>query len=162
MNKLFSPWRSKYIDTFSQPKPEKEECILCSAVSANNDEKNLIVMRGKLCYVIMNLFPYNSGHVMVVPFRHTSMFTDLTDDESLEVMTLLKKMMKALQTVARPDGFNIGSNIGRSAGAGIDQHVHFHIVPRWNGDTNFFPVLSDTKVISEDMKVTLKKLREAL
>jgi ATP adenylyltransferase len=162
MDKLFSPWRSKYIETFSKPKDDKGECILCKAFQDNNDDAHFIVTRGKLCYVIMNLFPYNSGHLMVVPYRHTSLFTDLSDEESLEVMTLLKKMMKVLQIVSHPDGFNIGSNIGRTAGAGIDQHVHFHIVPRWNGDTNFLPVLADTKMISEDMEETLKKLRKAL
>ena len=110
----------------------------------------------------MNRYPYNSGHLMVVPYRHAAALADLTDEESQEVMSLLKRMTVALQSVSGPDGFNIGSNIGRTAGAGIDQHVHFHIVPRWNGDTNFMPILADTKVISEDMAATLLKLRKAL
>ena len=162
MQKLFSPWRSKYIETFSQPTDEKGECILCKAFRDNRDDENFIVTRGKLCYVVMNLFPYNSGHLLIVPYRHTPDLTDLTDDESLEIMTLFKKMMQALRKVSKPDGFNLGSNIGRTAGAGIDQHVHFHIVPRWNGDTNFMPILADTKMISEDMKETLLRLRKAL
>ena len=162
MQRLFSPWRSKYIETFSKPHNEQGKCVLCEAFQANNDDKRLIVTRGKLCYVIMNLFPYNSGHLMIVPYRHTPSLTDLTDEESLEMMSLLKNMMKALKAVSNPDGFNIGSNIGRTAGAGIDQHVHFHIVPRWNGDTNFMPILADTKMISEDMRETLMKLRKAL
>ena len=99
---------------------------------------------------------------MVVPYRHTSNLSELSDEELLEIMTLMKKMMEALGKVSHPDGFNLGSNIGRTAGAGIDQHVHFHIVPRWNGDTNFMPILADTKMISEDMRETLTKLRKAL
>ena len=162
MEKLFSPWRSKYIETFSHPQKDNGECVLCSAFKENNDDDRLIVTRGKCCYVIMNLFPYNSGHLMVVPYRHISALIDLTDEESLEVMSFLKKMSKVLQAVSHPDGFNIGSNVGRVAGAGIDQHIHFHIVPRWNGDTNFMPILADTKMISEDMKETLMKLRKML
>ncbi len=99
---------------------------------------------------------------MIVPYKHTSEFSDLSDEESLEIMTSLKTMMNALKKISNPDGFNIGSNLGKVAGAGIDKHIHFHIVPRWNGDTNFMPVLADTKLISEDMRETLKKLRNAL
>ena len=162
MERLFSPWRSKYIETFSQSKDGKEECILCTAYQAKNDEERLIVTRGKLCFVVMNIYPYNSGHLMVVPYRHLPTLTELTDDESLEIMSHIKSMINALNFISHPQGFNIGSNIGRVAGAGIDQHIHFHIVPRWSGDTNFIPVLSDTKIISEDMKVTWKKLRDVL
>lgn len=162
MERLFSPWRSKYIQSFSQPGSTNDGCVLCRAYQDNNDDEHLIVTRGKTCFVIMNLFPYNSGHLMVVPNRHTATLVDLTEDESLEVMSLLKQMSRVLQSVSHPDGFNIGSNIGRTAGAGIDQHVHFHIIPRWNGDTNFMPILADTKLISEDMKETLGKLRLAL
>jgi len=162
MEKLFSPWRSQYIATFSQKDRGDKECVLCNAHQANNDDENLIVARGALCYVIMNLFPYNSGHLMVVPYRHIPTLIELTEDESSEVMALLKRMTVALQKVMTPDGFNIGSNINRPAGAGIDGHVHFHIVPRWSGDTNFMPVLADTKLISEDMRATLSKLRKAL
>lgn len=160
MDKLFSPWRSKYIESFGHP--PKDGCVLCDAYKSDDDDANLIVVRGKSCFVIMNLFPYNSGHLMVVPYRHTPALTDLTDEESLEIMTLLKRMSAALKAISKPDGFNIGSNIGRTAGAGIDQHIHFHIVPRWNGDTNFMAVLADTKVISEDMRETLMKLRKVM
>ncbi len=161
MERLFSPWRSKYIESFSKSKDGKEECILCTAYQDRNDEERLIVARGKLCFVLMNLYPYNSGHLMVVPYRHVPSFMDLSDDEMMEIMSLIRTMIKKLQSVSHPEGFNIGSNIGRAAGAGIDQHIHFHIVPRWSGDTNFIPVLSDTKIISEDMKITWKKLKEA-
>ena len=162
MERLFSPWRSQYIATFSEKGNADKECVLCKAYQANNDDEHLIITRGKECYVIMNLFPYNSGHLMVVPYRHVPTLVELTEAESTEVMSLLKRMTVALQKIMMPDGFNIGSNINRPAGAGIDGHVHFHIVPRWNGDTNFMPVLADTKLISEDLKATLEKLRKAL
>lgn len=162
MEKLFSPWRSQYIASFSDQDEANKECIFCKAYQANNDDEHLIVTRGKCCYVILNLFPYNSGHLMIVPYRHIPTLIDLTEDETLEVMSFLKKMSIALQKIMKPDGFNIGSNIGRPAGAGIDEHVHFHIVPRWNGDTNFMPILAETKLISEDLKETLKKIRKVL
>lgn len=160
MQRMYSPWRSKYINSFTEN--IGGECILCKAPSENDDKKNLILRRGKYSYVIMNLFPYNSGHLMVVPYRHIPKFTDLSADEFLEIFELLKLSTDALVTIMKPDGFNIGSNIGRSAGAGIDEHIHFHLVPRWNGDTNFMPVLSDTKLISEDILDTYKKLYDLL
>lgn len=162
MKDLFSPWRSRYIETFVRKGEDPTGCVLCTVAEENRDEDNLVVLRGSTAYVLMNLYPYNSGHLMVVPYRHVPSLTDLTDDESLEIMSLLKKMMESLRVVMHPDGFNIGSNIGRMAGAGLDQHVHFHLVPRWNGDTNFMPVLADTKLISQDMKDTYFKLRNTL
>lgn len=162
MKRLFSPWRSKYIEAFSKPPDGDTGCVFCRAAADPNDEEHFIVARGKTCFVILNLFPYNSGHVMVVPYRHTGEMADLKDEELLEVMQYLRKLVGALRSSSHPDGFNIGSNIGRSAGAGIDQHLHFHIVPRWNGDTNFMPVLADTKMISEDMHDTYAKLRKFL
>ncbi|MBU1298748.1 MAG: HIT domain-containing protein [Bacteroidetes bacterium] len=160
MQRMFSPWRSKYIASFSEE--PSSECILCKAYQQISENDDYVVTKGKCCYVVMNLYPYNSGHLMVVPYRHISNFTDLTDDESLEIMSLLKKISWALTEIMKPDGYNIGSNIGRSAGAGIDEHIHFHIVPRWNGDTNFMPILGDTKLISEDIRETLMKLRKVL
>lgn len=157
---MFSPWRSKYIASFSEE--PSSVCILCKAYQQISENEDYVVTRGKCCYVVMNLYPYNSGHLMIVPYRHISNFTDLTDDESLEIMSLLKKMSWALYEIMKPDGYNIGSNIGRSAGAGIDEHIHFHILPRWNGDTNFMPILADTKLISEDIRETLMKLRKLL
>ncbi len=161
MERLFSPWRSKYIQSFHQGE-KSDGCILCSAPQVKNDAERLIVFRGKTAYVIMNLYPYNSGHMMIVPYRHVADITDLSDGETSELMALTQKMMTALRKVSHPDGFNIGSNIGRSAGAGIDTHVHFHVVPRWNGDTNFMPVLGDAKLISEDMTDTYQKIRDVL
>lgn len=160
MQKMHSPWRSKYVASFSEE--QSGECIFCKAYKEDNDNENFIVTRGKYSFVIMNIYPYNSGHLMVVPNRHIPEITDLSDDETLEIMSLIKEMTRALSKIMHPDGFNIGSNIGRSAGAGIDHHIHFHLVPRWSGDTNFMPVISDTKVISEDIKETLLKLKSVI
>jgi len=162
MERLHSPWRSKYIESFSQVKEDIEECVFCKASKEQQDENNFILIRGIFCFVIMNLYPYNSGHLMIVPYRHVPSIIDLSDEETTESMVLIKQMIKAIQIVSHPEGFNIGSNIGRTAGAGIDQHVHFHIVPRWSGDTNFMPILADTKMISEDMRETYKKLKHLL
>ena len=111
---------------------------------------------------MMNLYPYNSGHVMIIPYRQTSELSDLTPAENAEIMETTSEMMEVLKKVLKPHGFNFGGNFGRAAGAGIDNHVHFHIVPRWNGDTNFMPTLGDVKVVSEEMKTTYKKIKTAL
>jgi len=160
MERLFSPWRSRYIESFAEVNDSKNECIFCTALAGTNDKDHFIIYRGKECFVIMNLYPYNSGHLMIVPNRHISSPVDITDSESAEIFGLIRIMIGALQKVSHPDGFNIGANIGRIAGAGIDQHVHFHLVPRWSGDTNFMPVLADTKMISEDMDTLYSKLRD--
>ncbi len=160
MQRMYSPWRSKYIASFSEQ--SSGECVLCKAIQEDDDDKNLIVTRGIHSYVIMNLYPYNSGHLMVVPFRHIGNLDSISKEETLEIFDLLKRMTASLTEIMKPDGFNIGSNVGRSAGAGIEDHIHFHIVPRWNGDTNFMPVLADTKLISEDMNETLLRLRKTI
>jgi ATP adenylyltransferase len=162
MDRLFSPWRSRYIESFHQPATAGAACVLCEAHAGDDDERHLVVARSGSCFALLNLYPYNSGHLMVVPYRHTGEFASLTHEELADVMVLLQRLSVALTGVLHPDGFNIGANLGRPAGAGIDQHVHFHIVPRWNGDTNFMPILADTKMISEDMHETWKKLRSAL
>jgi ATP adenylyltransferase len=159
MQRLFSPWRSKYIESFHEPASKDASCVLCAAHADPSDEHHLVVLRGKSCYALLNKYPYNSGHLMVVPYRHTADFASLTGEESAEMMLVLQRLSAGLAEVLHPDGFNLGSNLGRSAGAGIEQHLHFHIVPRWNGDTNFMPVLDDTKVVSEDMTSTWRKLR---
>jgi ATP adenylyltransferase len=158
MKRLFSPWRSAYIQTFKSSMKSKQ-CLFCRIEASRSDEKNLIVWRGKHCYVVMNLFPYNAGHVLIVPYKHTPEFGALTADENAEVMHTTARCMKALKKLSRPHGFNFGANLGRVAGAGIERHVHFHLVPRWNGDTNFLPVLSDTKLVSEDLRKTCKELK---
>ncbi|MBI4534684.1 MAG: HIT domain-containing protein [Ignavibacteriae bacterium] len=162
MKRMWSPWRSGYIETFTNRPTKKKgkESLFSAALRSNDDDRHFIVWRGKHSFVIMNLYPYNSGHLMIVPYRQVSRFEDLRTEECDEIMKTAQRAIKALKKIVRPDGFNFGANIGRASGAGIDQHIHFHIVPRWNGDTNFMPVLTDTKVISEDMKKTLKKLRK--
>lgn len=121
-----------------------------------------MVWRGEGCFVLLNLFPYNSGHLLIVPYRHTPDFTGLTEYENKEVMDVTGRCMNALKQFSKPHGFNFGANLGRVAGAGIDDHVHFHLVPRWSGDTNFMPVLADVKMISEDLRECWKKLRRLM
>ncbi len=164
MDRLWSPWRSKYIESFSEKQDVPDDyCLFCDALNTpEKDEEKYVLLRGNLCYVIMNLYPYNSGHLMIVPHRHLSTLTELNDDEYLEIMQLLNRCSGALTQALNPHGFNIGANIGRVSGAGIDHHIHFHIVPRWSGDTNFMPVLGDTKVISEEMPKTYQKLKKHL
>ncbi len=162
MKRLFSPWRSKYISTFKNEKPRKGESLFTRILRENRDEKNLVVIRKKHCFVLMNLYPYNSGHLMIVPYKQTSEIQDLSNEEYSEILETASEMIAILKKIMKPQGFNFGANIGRVAGAGIDDHIHFHIVPRWNGDTNFMPILGDTKVVSEDMKATYKKITSAL
>ncbi len=161
MKRLHSPWRSEYNQTFKAPR-KKRGCVLCAAQRSDRDEEHRVVTRGRHAFIILNLYPYNSGHCMVVPNRHVPTLDALTDAEYAETCKLIRTIVTALGRVSSPDGFNIGSNIGRSAGAGIEDHIHFHVVPRWGGDTNFMPVLSDTKIISEDMNATWAKLRKAV
>lgn len=161
MKHLFSPWRSRYIKTFIHEN-KSTKCLFCRIAKEKNDKKNLVAWRGKSCYVVLNKFPYNSGHLMVVPFRHISDFGGLNRNENAEIMETTARCMKALKKTSRPHGFNFGANIGRVGGAGIKNHVHFHLVPRWNGDTNFMPSLSDVKVVSEDLKKTRDSLAKLL
>ena len=159
MEKLFSPWRSKYISSFANEAPDGA-CVFCSAYGSRDDAESLIVHRGREAFVIMNRFPYNSGHLMVLPIRHTGEFQSLSRSEHAEMMELLAASERALRELSNPHAFNIGMNLGRTAGAGIEGHLHWHIVPRWNGDTNFMPVLADVKVVSEDMAEQWMRLRE--
>ncbi len=158
MERLWAPWRIGYI--LSDKK--EQGCIFCNALKANSDEEKLILYRSKHSFIIMNLYPYNAGHIMVVPNRHINTPLELTEDEQLDLFRLVNLGIKTIQKVMKPDGFNLGMNLGKTAGAGIDDHIHIHIVPRWNGDTNFMPTVSDTKVISEALKETYKKLRGAI
>lgn len=157
MNKIFAPWRIEYI------KMEKiEGCIFCKLPAMNEDEKNLILYRGKQAFVIMNNYPYNPGHVMVAPYRHVAEFENLKKEEVEEIYELISLMLRAIKNAMNPHGFNIGINIGRVAGAGIEDHIHVHIVPRWNGDTNFMPVIADTKVIPQSLEDTYKELKKEI
>ncbi len=158
MNKLWSPWRSQYIDSFLD-KEKKQQCILCELAKQNpEDAGNLLVENGELTFTILNLYPYNNGHLMIIPYEHKKELGMLTPEENAEVMEKLNMAVKALTLAIGPEGFNIGANLGKCAGAGIDDHIHFHVVPRWSGDTNFMPVLGDVKVISQDLLQTKQKL----
>jgi ATP adenylyltransferase len=160
MDRIWSPWRSQYIASFKKPQRKKNtDSLFTAARKSRNDDRNLIVWRGKTCFVIMNRYPYNSGHLMVVPNRQIGSILDLSAEELLEIMQTVQRSIRALDAVMGPQGYNVGANLGRVSGAGVENHIHFHIVPRWNGDTNFMPVLADIKVISEDMRKTLKKLQ---
>ena len=157
VDKIFAPWRSEYILS-GDKKPDG--CIFCEYPKQDKDEDNLIVYRGKLCFVIMNRYPYSAGHLMVIPYRHLHNFAELTQDELTELMQLVQRAVATLAEVMHPDGYNIGMNIGKVAGAGIDQHLHMHVVPRWNGDTNFMPVVGDTRVVSEALESAWRRLKE--
>ena len=147
MDRLWAPWRMQYIQGIDKD----DGCIFCTKPQESDDRKNLILYRGERCFVLMNLFPYNNGHLMIVPYVHTSDILMLDPQSSSEMWELLCLSKKVLSLAIKPDAFNVGMNIGRVAGAGIDQHIHLHIVPRWNGDTNFMPVIGETKVISQGL-----------
>lgn len=156
METLWSPWRIKYI---LDPKPQG--CVFCRAFAADpaQDREYLIIHRGTYCGVIMNLYPYNNGHLMVIPYLHTASFETLPAEALTEAMLLSNACLKALRRAMNPDGFNIGINMGKAAGAGIDEHVHMHIVPRWVGDTNFMTALSGIRCIPESLQQTFDKIR---
>ena len=161
MEKLWSPWRSKYIESFKSD-DDKSKCIFCQMLDLDkNDLDNLIVDKGELTITVLNLYPYNNGHLMIIPKRHTNDFSGLSKDEITESFQKLQLAERALTKILKPHGFNIGANIGKVAGAGIEEHIHFHIVPRWNGDSNFMPVIGDVKVISQDLAETKSKLLTA-
>ncbi len=163
MDKLWSPWRSQYIESFKgDPKEDLSGTLFTRILGENDDRKNYILYRGKTCFIIMNLYPYNSGHLMIVPYKQANDISELDSDTRLEMMELLDLGCRVLNDAIKPHGFNIGANLGRVAGAGVENHIHFHIVPRWNGDTNFMPVLNEVKVISEAMNETYEKLKKSL
>ena len=136
----------------------KARCIFCDYASETKDEENLVIFRGKVSYVIMNRYPYSVGHLLIVPYRHTASFTSLSEKEKLEILTLSQQGVSVLQKSMNADGFNIGMNLGRIAGAGIDAHLHLHVVPRWNGDINFMSVAAEIKVLPEALAVTRRKI----
>jgi ATP adenylyltransferase len=146
MKRIFAPWRSEYIKNTNF-----DECIFCKASREKEDKKYYVLLRGKFSFVMMNIFPYNNGHIMIAPYKHTGNLSDLTQDELNELMNFTQKWESVLKDAMNPHGFNIGINIGKVAGAGVEDHIHIHIVPRWTGDTNFMPVFGETKVIPMDL-----------
>ena len=162
MKRMFSPWRSQYIGTFKGEEKKNKQCLFCRLIKERTDAANLVVVRKEHCFVVMNRYPYNSGHLMIVPYKHASNFEDLSKEEYADVMATTAEMIRALGKVSQPQGFNFGANLGRVAGAGIDKHVHFHLVPRWNGDTNFMPTIGEVKLVSEDTRATYSALKKKL
>ncbi len=154
MKKLWAPWRMEYI---LHQKPQG--CIFCDKPKQKQDRENMILYRGQTCFVIMNFYPYNNGHLMVVPYRHIAKLNKLSQQEQSEMMQVVAQAGTILEKTIHCEGLNIGMNLGRVAGAGIDEHLHFHIVPRWNGDTNYMPVLGHTKVLSQGLKESWDFLR---
>ena len=158
MKNLWSPWRSKYIESFKDEQ-SNGNCIFCDAVDKDlSDMNNLVVHKSKNILILLNLYPYNNGHLMIVPKRHVGNIESLVVEELHELMDQIVLAEKVLRKIYEPHGFNIGANLGRAGGAGIEEHIHFHIVPRWNGDTNFMPAIGEVKVISQDLADSKKKL----
>ena len=150
---LWAPWRMAYIGG-----PRTEGCLLCDLPRESDDRQHLILFRGPRSYVVMNLYPYNNGHLMIVPYRHGADVASLSDADALEVMQGVRRATRVLRDAFGAEGFNIGLNLGQAAGAGVREHVHVHVVPRWAGDTNFMPVLADTKVMPDYLEATYDKL----
>jgi ATP adenylyltransferase len=157
VRQVWAPWRMAYI----QRSERKVGCVLC-AKQASDDAANYVLYRGERAYIILNLYPYNNGHLMVVPYEHMASLEDLDAPTLTELMLLTKRSLAALREAMAPDGFNVGVNLGRAAGAGIHDHVHVHIVPRWEGDTNFMPVLGETRVIPQMLGDTYTQLLSAI
>lgn len=157
---IWAPWRMEYIDQLHE---ENDNCFICTARdNPDKDEQNHVIKRGKSCFVLMNRFPYTSGHLLVAPYQHVGDLTDLDDSTLLELMTLTRDMKALLEKVVRAEGLNIGVNFGRCAGAGLPGHLHLHIVPRWSGDTNFMPVLGEVRVIPDSLDALYRKLIDGL
>lgn len=158
MDVVWAPWRMAYI----LGDDHIEGCIFCDKPREDRDTENYIVFRGKSCFVILNAFPYNNGHLMIVPYRHCSSLSELEECELSEMMTVSAACERSLKERMQPDGFNLGINLGKVAGAGIESHLHLHLVPRWSGDTNFMPVVGNTKVIPDSLEHTYASLRQAV
>jgi ATP adenylyltransferase len=157
MDYLWTPWRYRYITQSGEP----GECIFCAAAQACDDRERYVVHRATRNFVILNRFPYTNGHLMVVPYEHAGTLEDLHDETLVELMRLGRDAVRRLREIYRPEGLNLGMNLGQSAGAGIAGHVHLHVLPRWTGDTNFMTVTGETRVLPEDLEVTWEKLRRA-
>jgi len=157
--RIWAPWRLAYVKDAS--KDTEEACIFCAKPGADDDRANLIVHRGDRCFVILNLFPYTNGHLMVAPYEHIATLQELSAETVAEMMALAQRAMGRLGEVYDPQGYNVGFNQGRAAGAGVEHHIHLHVVPRWGGDTNFMPVIADTKVMPQSLEQSYDALAGA-
>jgi ATP adenylyltransferase len=155
MEHIWSPWRYKYIASADR----QDGCVFCRVRDEQKDDESYVVYRAQLNFLILNLFPYTSGHLMIVPYEHTSSLASVDEATTTEMMALAKRAQSALDSLYRPDGFNIGMNLGRSAGAGIADHLHLHVVPRWAGDANFVSIIGETRVLPETLATTYEKLK---
>lgn len=156
MDYLWTPWRYQYISKSG----DGGVCVFCVAGRGSDDRHSLVVHRGKHNFVILNRYPYTSGHLMVVPYDHVATLSEATDEAAMEMMSLARLSEKHLRTLYKPDGMNLGMNLGKSAGAGIAGHVHLHILPRWTGDTNFMTVVGETRILPEDLEITWEKVKQ--
>jgi ATP adenylyltransferase len=160
MEALHAPWRIKYI--LGPKSPASGTSIFTEIGQSNDDEANHVIGRSKTCFAVLNTYPYNGGHLMVIPYRQVADLDQLTEEELLDLMLMTRRCQAAIKKAMNPQGFNIGLNLGRVAGAGVVEHLHLHVVPRWNGDTNFMPVLGQTSVVPEALTETAANLRAAL
>jgi ATP adenylyltransferase len=158
--RIWAPWRLAYVKDAS--KDSEQECIFCAKPADDDDEGNLIVHRGERCFVILNLFPYTNGHLMIAPYEHLATLGELDPDTVAEMMALTQRAMGVLSERYQPHGYNVGFNQGRVAGAGVEHHIHMHVVPRWGGDTNFMPVLADTRVMPQTLEESYATLKGSL
>jgi ATP adenylyltransferase len=159
MDQLGAPWRLAYVAS-AKPPAGDGECFLCRGLAESNDRENLVVLRNPRSAVVLNRFPYNNGHLLVAPNAHKGRLDELDPDETLEMQQTLTRMVGVLDDLMKPDGYNVGLNLGRVAGAGLPGHLHWHVVPRWHGDTNFMPVLADVRVIAQSLDSLYDLLRE--
>jgi ATP adenylyltransferase len=159
MDRLWAPWRSEFVSHLS----ECNKCFLCEIAScADSDGENFVLLRGKSCFALLNRFPYNTGHLLISPYAHIASIEQMEDAAVLEMFRMTDTLIGALKAGMKAGGFNVGFNLGRAAGAGVEDHIHLHIVPRWSGDTNFMPVLADTKVLPHDLPTVFRLLSSAL
>jgi ATP adenylyltransferase len=155
MDFLFSPWRYSYVTTAARP----GECVFCAILKAENDAETLVLHRGQSCFVMLNAFPYTSGHSMVVPYAHLDELGKLPRPAAEEMMALTQRLEGALREIYRPDGINLGMNVGKAAGAGVAGHIHMHVLPRWFGDTNFMTAVGETRLLPEDLQATYTRIK---
>lgn len=158
-NRIWAPWRLDYVK--DADKDNEERCIFCAKPALGDDETALVVHRGERAFVILNLYPYTNGHLMVAPFDHIARIQDIPERTTTEMMSLARDAMNRLEDVYRPQGFNVGFNQGRAAGAGVEHHIHMHVVPRWSGDTNFMPVVASHRVMPQSLQDSYRVLRDA-
>jgi len=167
MDKIYAPWRHSYVTKTAHVEPEKKiklknECVFCQQFAENNDNKYFILKRFKHCAITMNLYPYNAGHLMVLPIEHKAELADLSLQAQHELIEQVNAGVELLKKTMKPEGFNIGLNLGIAGGGGIPSHLHFHILPRWSGDTNFLATLGETKIVCSDFNLVYKQLKKAL